>query len=228
MLRKHPIHFVSKEIVLDIVERFVVLGLFVFFALRMLPRLVQLVQTQVTYPELILALAEVNAQALLLVVSETLSVILIIARRWSPSISSHPFDWALCFTAVTLPLLVVPVPAGTFIPASIATVLMLAGLIIQIAAKISLWRSFGILPANRGVKTGGPYWLLRHPMYAGYMITHVGFLLGFPSMQNALLYGGAFVIQIARLLREEAILNQDPNYRAYASKVRYRLIPGLF
>lgn len=221
-------HFAKKDLFLDLAERAVVLFLFVIFAVRMLPRLVQLIQAQVTYPELVLAVAEINAQALLLVISEILSVVLILARRRSPSLSSHPFDWALCFTAVSLPLLVTPAPAGTLVPAQAATALMLAGLAFQIAAKAALWRSFGIVPANRGVKTGGPYRLLRHPMYAGYMVTHVGFLLGFPSLQNTLLYGAAFAVQVGRLLREEAILTKDPEYRNYAGRVRYRIIPGIF
>ena len=35
-------------------------------------------------------------------------------------------------------------------------------------------------------------------------------------------------IEVARLLREELILNQDPLYREYAARVRYRLLPGVF
>lgn len=221
-------HFAKKDLFLDLAERAVVLFLFVIFAVRMLPQLVQLIQAQVTYPELVIALAEVNAQALLLVISEVLSVVLILARRRSPSLSSHPFDWALCFTAVSLPLLVAPAPAGTLVPAPAATALMLVGLALQIAAKVALWRSFGIVPANRGVKTGGPYRLLRHPMYAGYMVTHVGFLLGFPSLQNTLLYGAAFAVQVGRLIREEAVLTKDPDYRIYAGRVRYRIMPWIF
>jgi protein-S-isoprenylcysteine O-methyltransferase Ste14 len=65
-------------------------------------------------------------------------------------------------------------------------------------------------------------------MYAGYTLTHIGFLLGFPSLQNSLLYFTVFLIEIARLVREELILNQDPLYREYASRVRYRLLPGVF
>lgn len=215
-------------LILDLTERAAVLILFLFFVHRMLPRLIQLIQAQLNHPELILAVAEINAQAILLVLSEGLSVALILARRSSNSLSSHPFDWALCLTAVSLPLMVVPVPAGTLIPPQAATALMLAGLVMQIAAKMALWRSFGIVPANRGVKTGGPYRLLRHPMYAGYMITHVGFLLGFPSLQNALLYGAAFAVQVGRIIREEAILEKDPHYRIYAGRVRYRIVPGIF
>jgi protein-S-isoprenylcysteine O-methyltransferase Ste14 len=112
--------------------------------------------------------------------------------------------------------------------ATISTTLMLVGMFVQISAKVTLWRSFGIVAANRGVKVEGPYRFVRHPMYAGDVITHVGFLLAFPSWQNAAVYMGSLAIQVFRLLREERVLNLDPVYRAYASKVRYRLLPGVF
>jgi protein-S-isoprenylcysteine O-methyltransferase Ste14 len=105
---------------------------------------------------------------------------------------------------------------------------MLAGLAMQIAGKLALWRSFGLVPANRGVRTRGPYRFLRHPIYAGYTLIHIGFLLGFPSLPNALLYATLFAVEVVRLLREEAVLNRDPDYRAYAARVRYRLLPGVF
>ena len=105
---------------------------------------------------------------------------------------------------------------------------MFAGMMFQISAKVALWRSYGLIPANRGVKTGGPYRFVRHPMYFGYTLTHIGFLLGFPSLQNFLLYVSTFLIEVARLLREERILNQDSVYRDYATRVHYRLIPGVF
>ena len=37
-----------------------------------------------------------------------------------------------------------------------------------------------------------------------------------------------FLIEMARLMREELLLNEDPNYHEYASRVRYRLLPGVF
>ena len=86
----------------------------------------------------------------------------------------------------------------------------------------------GLVPANRGVKSGGPYYFVRHPMYAGYTLIHIGFLLGFPSLQNFLLYLTTFLIELARLMREELVLNNDPVYRDYAVRVRYRLLPGIF
>ena len=84
------------------------------------------------------------------------------------------------------------------------------------------------MPANRGVKTRGLYRVVRHPIYAGYTLTHIGFLLGFPSPQNALLYAGIFAIEVTRLMREEAVLNRDPAYVDYVARVRYRLLPGVF
>ena len=36
------------------------------------------------------------------------------------------------------------------------------------------------------------------------------------------------LIQITRLLREEALQNKDRTYRDYASQVRYRLVPMVF
>jgi protein-S-isoprenylcysteine O-methyltransferase Ste14 len=47
-------------------------------------------------------------------------------------------------------------------------------------------------------------------------------------LRNAILYLAALAIQIARLKREERILMLDPAYQAYAARVRYRLLPGLF
>ncbi len=84
------------------------------------------------------------------------------------------------------------------------------------------------MPANRGVKTRGLYRVVRHPIYAGYTLTHIGFLLGFPSLQNAALYAAVFAIEVMRLLREEAVLKRDPAYVDYAARVRYRLLPGVF
>src|SRR5262249_40926303 len=174
------------------------------------------------HPELLWLAASTNIHAALLVISESLGVFLILTRRFATTVSTHPFDWALSLIAVNAPLLVTPTAPSAFIPSSIATALMFSGIIIQISAKAALWRSFGLVPANRGIKTKGPYRFVRHPMYAGYTLTHIGFLLGFPSLQNSLLYLAAFLVEVARIFREELILNKDPFYRAYAVRVRYR------
>jgi protein-S-isoprenylcysteine O-methyltransferase Ste14 len=223
-----PSALVSKDLVLDVIERTLVLALFLYFANKMLPRFAGLISTEIAHPELLWLAASTNLDAALLVISESLGVFLILTRRAATTVSKHPLDWTLSLIAVNAPLLAAPAAASTFVPSQIATALMFAGMIIQISAKAALWRSYGVIPANRGVKTRGPYRFVRHPVYAGYSLTHIGFLIGFPSLQNFLLYLTTFIIEVARLMREELILNNDPLYREYATRVRYRLIPGVF
>jgi hypothetical protein len=49
---------------------------------------------------------------------------------------------------------------------------------------------------------------MRHNMYAGYTLTRIDFLLGFPALQNSLLYLTAFLIEVALVVREELIPNR--------------------
>ena len=55
------------------------------------------------------------------------------------------------------------------------------GLIVVIVGKMSLGRSFGLMPANRGIVSTGLYRVVRHPIYLGYLITHVGFVAANPT-----------------------------------------------
>ena len=204
----------SKFIWLDLVERTVVLTMFSVFALR-LTAAFQLT-TDIAIP--------------LLLISEILPVLLIVSRKWSNShaMSVNPFDWLLAFVGANTPMLAEAASQGSVIPQELCSLVILGGLFIQISAKLVLWRSFGIVAAVREVKVGGPYRFVRHPMYAGYTVAHIGFLLAFPSFWNLAVYVGALLVQIARLLREEQILRTDPSYRQFAKHVRYRLLPGVF
>ena len=202
----------SRVILLDILERTVVVLLFGHFAFVML-----------TTPA-----GTAGILSLILLVSESLPVFLILIRRQANALSDKTVDWLLALMGSILPLLAVPAAAGALVPAGVCGTIMLVGLYVQISAKVFLGRSFGLVAANRGIKVTGPYRIVRHPMYAGYTIIHVGFLLSFPSLWNAVLYSTQLAIQMARLLREELLLNQDQSYRDYAARVRYRLIPMIF
>ena len=198
--------------VLDIFERAIVVLVFGHFAFVML-----------TTPS-----GPAGMLSLILLVSESLPVFLILTRRQSTAHSEKTGDWFLSLTGTILPLLAVPVAGGALVSAGLCGAIMLVGLYVQISAKVILGRSFGLIPANRGIKVAGPYRIVRHPMYAGYTILHLGFLLGFPSLWNIVLYSTELAVQLARLLREELLLNEDQNYRDYAARVRYRLIPLIF
>ena len=181
---------------------------------------------EIAHPELLWLAASTNLQAALLVISELLGVFLILTRRFASTISRHPIDWALSLMAVNAPLLATPAPPSTFIALQITTALMIAGMIIQISAKAALWRSFGLVPANRGIKTGGPYRFLRHPMYAAAIIFMAGTSLLLGSWYGFFM-GLIFVAGIAfRAVQEERVLKAElPGYDEYMAQVKYRFIP---
>src|SRR5215470_9520833 len=126
--------YLLKDGVLDFAERAVVLTLFIYFANRMLPRFVHLIITEIAHPELLWLAASTNLQAALLVISESLAVFLILARRFATTVSRRPLDWVLSLVAVNAPLLVIPAAASAFVPSEVASTFMIAGMIIQISA----------------------------------------------------------------------------------------------
>jgi protein-S-isoprenylcysteine O-methyltransferase Ste14 len=160
--------------------------------------------------------------------SEGLVVALVMLRRSSDVISVRPADWLFAFFATAAPLLVRPGGGAPLVPPLIGFILLFTGTGVQLAAKLMLRRSFGIVPANRGIKIEGPYRLIRHPMYLGYVTVHIGFLLMAPNPFNLCVYGLSFAGQIYRILAEERLLMRDPDYVAFAKRVRWRLVPGLF
>lgn len=115
------------------------------------------------------------------------------------------------------------------VPEAAGVALQAAGALFQFSAKFFLGRSFGLLPAQRGLVLAGPYRWVRHPMYLGYLVSHVGFLLANASWRNAAVLGLLYAAQALRIAREEAVLaRSSPDYRDYQQRVRWRLIPYLY
>ncbi len=160
-------------------------------------------------------------------VSEGLLVLLFVFRRESKAVSRSLPDWTVALGDSFLVLLVRPVEHA-LIPDGIGVVLQFLGTAFEVSGKVALGRSFGIVPANRGIIVRGPYRIVRHPIYLGYLVTHTGFLLSNWSARNLVIYGAVYVFQVLRILSEERFLAQDAVYREYRERVRYRMIPGLF
>lgn len=169
-----------------------------------------------------------NPYAPLLLVSETSVLIFVLIRRPTTAISVKLGDWLLAVTATAAPLLIQPGSALWPQLAALGVSLIAAGNVFQLWAKLFLRRSFGIAPANRGVKSDGPYRFVRHPMYAGYLFAHIGVMVLMPSLLNLTIYIIGWWAQILRLLAEEDLLAEDPAYRAFMQETRWRLIPGVF
>ncbi len=103
-----------------------------------------------------------------------------------------------------------------------------AGLLVIITGKLTLGRSFGLLPANRGIVCRGIYTVVRHPIYAGYLVTHAAFLLAHPTAWNIALLVASDLALLVRAVYEERTLALDAGYADYMSRVRWRVIPGAF
>lgn len=92
---------------------------------------------------------------------------------------------------------------------------------------LCLRSSMGIVPANRGVRTTGPYRIVRHPLYTLVIASQLGLLLAYPSIFNACVLATAVVFKARMIMNEERILARDPVYQEYMDRVRYRAIPGI-
>ena len=87
------------------------------------------------------------------------------------------------------------------------------------------------IQSDRGqtVTTSGPYRLVRHPGYVGMVLQSLGTPIGLASWWG-LVPGVAVILAfIIRTALEDQTLQQElPGYSAYAQRVRYRLLPGVW
>ena len=107
--------------------------------------------------------------------------------------------------------------------------LIVAGLAFRLWAIVTLRRFFTVDVAvhqDHKVVTTGPYAIVRHPGYAGGLLSFIGFALALSSWVSALvmllLIGAAYAYRIH--VEEAALMRDLPGYAEYAQRV-YRLIP---
>jgi protein-S-isoprenylcysteine O-methyltransferase Ste14 len=87
------------------------------------------------------------------------------------------------------------------------------------------------LQTERGhrVVDRGPYAIIRHPGYVGGILIAVGSALCLGSLWALIPAGLASALLILRTKWEDQTLQEElEGYREYASRVRFRLIPGLW
>ena len=108
---------------------------------------------------------------LLLLVSEALVVILTLVRRPAQLVDRSVIAAGMTTVSVAAPPLLRASEVPSFAPDIVTALAGAVGVLLVIVGKLTLGRSFGLVPANRGVVARGPYNVVRHPIYAGYLIT---------------------------------------------------------
>ena len=202
----------SRAIATDAIARILVGALFALLSVNLLA---DFARTQ-------------RVTGLLLLVSESLVVVLTIIRRRARIVDrSAP---AAIVTTISLigPALLRTAAGPGLVPDLATAVLSAVGLIVVISGKITLGRSFGIAPANRGVVVAGPYGFVRHPIYAGYVVTHLAFACAHPTAWNAAVLVLTDVALMIRALYEERVLAGDGTYQNYCRRVAWHVVPGVF
>lgn len=199
--------------VLDIAEKAIFTVLFLLLLRRMIASYV----------------ANGSSIDLLYIVDQSIVLVFMLVRRPAVVISTRGGEWVAGLGGTFLPLLMKPAGGGSALLPPLATMaILLAGTAVHLSAKLTLRRSFGIVAANRGVSDRGPYRLVRHPMYLGYMLGEAAFLLAGPSLWNGLILATVWAIFVWRIRAEERVLRADTRYRDLIVRTRYRLIPGVW
>lgn len=130
----------------------------------------------------------------------------------------HRFGWSPVF------------PAGLTIAGIVLTALGYA-FATWAFAENRFFSSMMRIQTDRGhvVCDSGPYRIVRHPGYAGNLLSLPGIVLALDSVWTLVPAAAALIIAVIRTALEDRTLQEElPGYRAYTSRVRYRLFPGVY
>ena len=87
------------------------------------------------------------------------------------------------------------------------------------------------IQTDRGhtVATAGPYRYVRHPGYVGFIVSFLGTSLALGSLWAIIPAGLIACLLVVRTALEDRTLQDElPDYKDYAQRVRYRLLPGIW
>lgn len=169
-----------------------------------------------------------NFTLLLLLLSESITLLLVIFAKFTDTRNFSPLP-VIATISGTFYFFVISLHGGVkLIPDEAASALLCIAIFWQVYSKIYLGRSFGLLPACRTIVDTGPYRLVRHPIYFGYFLGHISFLLNNFSLWNVVVLTLMYLFQFLRMHYEEQVLSKNEQYVEYKKRVKYRFIPFVF
>lgn len=154
--------------------------------------------------------------------------VLFLLRRPASAASTVVKEWLVAIAGTLIGILYSTENARSLMhdySRGIVSFVMLFALLLSITAIISLGRSFGIVPANRGIITTGLYSFVRHPIYACYIIFDICLLSVMFSWLNLAVVCGFVMTCYLRAYYEERLLRQDHSYNEYIKRTPYMFCP---
>jgi protein-S-isoprenylcysteine O-methyltransferase Ste14 len=153
-----------------------------------------------------------------------------LVRRPASVVTGRPVDWAAAWGGSFGGFLLRPSglhPAWGLIA---GLTLQILGLSLWAIAFVKLGRSFGLVAADRGLVTTGPYTFVRHPLYGSYLLAQLGYFFQSVSAWNAGVIAFTWACQFLRITAEERLLvrTNPAGYGRYRARVRWRLLPGVW
>jgi protein-S-isoprenylcysteine O-methyltransferase Ste14 len=126
---------------------------------------------------------------------------------------------AMAATYLLLPLVMVDGGPPSMAVAVAGTCLVALGSALSVYVLAWLGQSFSIMAEARRLVTGGPYAIVRHPLYVTEALAVLGVVLLHWSLIAVLLFGLQWCLQLRRMWNEEAVLRMAfPEYAAYAER----------
>lgn len=153
---------------------------------------------------------------------QALTGMLFLFRKTPRTVSKNFFATIIAFLGAYLILLYRPSPQPDRL---IGIIFICIGASFLFYSLLSLNRSFGIIPADRDIKTKGMYRFVRHPIYMSYIFFYIAYCINNPQVFNIVLMLTVATLEYIRIIFEEKHLSLNPAYVDYKKKVKYRLIP---
>jgi len=148
-----------------------------------------------------------------------LLAILPVFRRRPISKSDHVLPRLVALLSVCLPpifMLLDRAPANLALN-SVSVVLSVTANVFSVVTVSFLGRSLSVMPEARQLVTGGPYAIVRHPLYLCEILGVVAIVLQYRSLAATALFSLIVTLQVARARWEETVLA-----RAFADFAAYR------